>query len=159
MPGHAAERPPGAVRTFAVAVASGLLVIGLALEVAVARMNAEPVDNPGNIPAHTPASCTPTTQHEHAGTACRGACLPNAGAREESVREAGPASPSRGRWPQVTSTISRFEAVPAPCGQRCAGERLATEDLQGLVTEDLRSTAGAARLARSSTTAACTEWW
>jgi hypothetical protein len=42
----------------------------------------------------------------------------------------------------VTSTISRFEAAPAPCGQRCAGERVATEDLQGLFTEDLQFDCG-----------------
>jgi hypothetical protein len=37
----------------------------------------------------------------------------------------------------VTSTTSRFDAAVAPCGQRCEGERFVTEDLQGLVTEDL----------------------
>ena len=42
----------------------------------------------------------------------------------------------------MTSTTSRFAAAPAPCGQRQAGERFATEDQQGLVTEELRFDCG-----------------
>ena len=37
----------------------------------------------------------------------------------------------------MTSTISRFAATAAPCGQIREGERFATEDQQGLVTEEL----------------------
>ena len=42
----------------------------------------------------------------------------------------------------MTSTISRFEATPAPCGQRRDGESFVTEDQQGLVTEDSRYSCG-----------------
>ena len=42
----------------------------------------------------------------------------------------------------MTSTISRFEAAPAPCGQRRDGESFVTEDQQGLVTEDSRFSCG-----------------
>jgi hypothetical protein len=42
----------------------------------------------------------------------------------------------------VTSTISRFEATLAPCGQRRGGERSVSEDLQGLVTEEVVFTCG-----------------
>ena len=62
MPRDVARPPLSAVRTFVVAVASGLLVIGLAFEVAVARMNARPADTPAYVPAHIPASCTHATR-------------------------------------------------------------------------------------------------
>ena len=42
----------------------------------------------------------------------------------------------------MTATISRFEARRAPCGQQRDGERFATEDEQGLTTEDLRYSCG-----------------
>jgi len=42
----------------------------------------------------------------------------------------------------MTTTISRFEAKLAPCGHTHDGERLYSEDLQGLATEDLRFTCG-----------------
>lgn len=67
MPRHDARPPLGAVRTFAVAVASGLLVIGLALEVAVARFNSPQVDSPANLPGHRPAVCTDAPQHPYTG--------------------------------------------------------------------------------------------
>ena len=37
----------------------------------------------------------------------------------------------------MTSTISRFDAVLAPCGQSREGERFVTEDQQGLFTEQV----------------------
>jgi hypothetical protein len=59
-------KPGGAARTFVVAIASGLLVIGLALEVAVASLdNREPAYVPGSCadegPAlpGSPAGCQP----------------------------------------------------------------------------------------------------
>ncbi|WP_109509230.1 hypothetical protein [Nocardioides speluncae] len=42
----------------------------------------------------------------------------------------------------MTSTITRFEARPAPCGRQCGGEQFATEDGQGLVTLDVRYACG-----------------
>ena len=42
----------------------------------------------------------------------------------------------------MTSTTSRFAATRAPCGQHREGERFATEDHQGLVTEELRFDCG-----------------
>lgn len=42
----------------------------------------------------------------------------------------------------MTTTINRFETRVAPCGKPHDGERTATEDLQGLVTEDLRFSCG-----------------
>jgi hypothetical protein len=42
----------------------------------------------------------------------------------------------------MTSTISRFDAVTTPCGQHREGERFVTEDLQGLLTEELRFDCG-----------------
>jgi hypothetical protein len=42
----------------------------------------------------------------------------------------------------VTATISRFEARVAPCGKTHDGERMTTEDQQGLTTEDLRFSCG-----------------
>ena len=42
----------------------------------------------------------------------------------------------------MTATISRFEARLAPCGKSVDGEVLATEDLQGLITEDVRYACG-----------------
>jgi hypothetical protein len=42
----------------------------------------------------------------------------------------------------VTSTITRFEAKLAPCGRQTDGEQFQTEDLQGLVTMDLRFSCG-----------------
>jgi hypothetical protein len=42
----------------------------------------------------------------------------------------------------VTATVSRFEARLAPCGKPHVGERVTTEDRQGLVTEDLRYSCG-----------------
>jgi hypothetical protein len=37
----------------------------------------------------------------------------------------------------VTSTITRFERRPAPCGREVAGEQCETEDQQGLLTRDV----------------------
>jgi len=37
----------------------------------------------------------------------------------------------------MTATVTRFTATLAPCGHPRDGERTATEDLQGLVTEDV----------------------
>ena len=42
----------------------------------------------------------------------------------------------------MTSTVSRFETRPAPCGQVHDGESFVTEDQQGLMTEDLQFTCG-----------------
>jgi hypothetical protein len=42
----------------------------------------------------------------------------------------------------VTSTITRFEPVRAPCGKPYGGERFATEDRMGLVTLDVRFDCG-----------------
>jgi hypothetical protein len=42
----------------------------------------------------------------------------------------------------MTTTVSRFEPRLAPCGHLCAGEEVASEDLHGLVTEDLRYDCG-----------------
>ena len=42
----------------------------------------------------------------------------------------------------MTGTISRFEAQKAPCGSPHDGQRSLTEDLQGLVTEELRFSCG-----------------
>jgi hypothetical protein len=45
----------------------------------------------------------------------------------------------------MTTTVSRFEAQAAPCGHLRAGEQVATADLQGLVTEELRYDCGCSR--------------
>jgi hypothetical protein len=42
----------------------------------------------------------------------------------------------------MTSTITRFEAKPAPCGRWSPGERYTTDDQQGLLTEELRYECG-----------------
>jgi hypothetical protein len=42
----------------------------------------------------------------------------------------------------MTTTISRFEARLAPCGRSHEGERCYSEDLQGLMTEELRFACG-----------------
>ena len=42
----------------------------------------------------------------------------------------------------MTSTITRFEAIRAPCGKPHDGEQFTSEDLQGLVTVDVRFTCG-----------------
>lgn len=42
----------------------------------------------------------------------------------------------------MTPTISRFDATSTPCGQQHGGEQRMTEDLQGLVTEELRYSCG-----------------
>jgi hypothetical protein len=42
----------------------------------------------------------------------------------------------------VTSTITPFEARLAPCGRQHPGEEFVTEDLQGLVTQDVRFSCG-----------------
>jgi hypothetical protein len=42
----------------------------------------------------------------------------------------------------VTSTISRFGSRLAPCGGLRGGERSVTEDLQGLVTEEVSYSCG-----------------
>ena len=42
----------------------------------------------------------------------------------------------------MTSTVSRFEARPAPCGQVHDGESFVTADQQGLMTEDLQFACG-----------------
>jgi len=42
----------------------------------------------------------------------------------------------------MTATINRFEARLAPCGHQHDGEEFHSEDLQGLVTEDLRYSCG-----------------
>jgi hypothetical protein len=42
----------------------------------------------------------------------------------------------------VTATVSRFEARLAPCGKTHDGEQMMTQDLEGLVTEDLRYSCG-----------------
>ena len=42
----------------------------------------------------------------------------------------------------MTSTITRFEAVRAPCGKQHGGEQFTSEDQQGLVTVDVRYTCG-----------------
>ncbi|MGH3330854.1 MAG: hypothetical protein ACRDPJ_06040 [Nocardioidaceae bacterium] len=42
----------------------------------------------------------------------------------------------------MTSTITRFEATLAPCGQQKGGERSVTEDRQGLVIEHVSYACG-----------------
>ena len=42
----------------------------------------------------------------------------------------------------MTSTISSFKAIPAPCGTSSDGERVVMEDQQGLVTEEVRYSCG-----------------
>jgi hypothetical protein len=42
----------------------------------------------------------------------------------------------------MTGTISGFEAQKAPCGSQHDGQRSLTEDLQGLLTEELRFSCG-----------------
>lgn len=42
----------------------------------------------------------------------------------------------------MTATISRFDAKLAPCGKSHDGERMTTEDQQGLLTEDLTFSCG-----------------
>jgi hypothetical protein len=42
----------------------------------------------------------------------------------------------------VTATVSRFEPRMAPCGVVHGGERHATDDLNGLATEELRYSCG-----------------
>ena len=42
----------------------------------------------------------------------------------------------------MTSTSTRFEPRPAPCGRTCDGEQFQTEDLQGLVTVDMNYSCG-----------------
>jgi hypothetical protein len=42
----------------------------------------------------------------------------------------------------MTATISRFDAQRAPCGHQYGGERSTTEDLQGLITEEVRYSCG-----------------
>ena len=42
----------------------------------------------------------------------------------------------------MTATASRFEGKLAPCGHQSHGDRFVTEDLQGLVTEELRFACG-----------------
>jgi hypothetical protein len=42
----------------------------------------------------------------------------------------------------MTDTISDFEAQKAPCGPLHDGQRSLTEDLEGLVTEELRFSCG-----------------
>ena len=42
----------------------------------------------------------------------------------------------------MTATISRFDVRVAPCGRQYGGERYQSEDLQGLVTEELRFSCG-----------------
>lgn len=45
----------------------------------------------------------------------------------------------------MTSTITRFDPKLAPCGQLHGGERSVTEDLQGLVTEEVSYSCGCRR--------------
>ena len=42
----------------------------------------------------------------------------------------------------MTATTSRFDARLAPCGKSHDGERMTTEDQQGLLTEDLTFSCG-----------------
>jgi hypothetical protein len=42
----------------------------------------------------------------------------------------------------VTATISRFDVEIAPCGRRYGGARYFSEDLQGLVTQEVRYSCG-----------------
>lgn len=42
----------------------------------------------------------------------------------------------------MPATISTFEATRAPCGQQRGGEQYMTEDMQGLVTLDLKYSCG-----------------
>jgi hypothetical protein len=42
----------------------------------------------------------------------------------------------------VTSTITRFDERPAPCGRQSDGEQFMTEDQQGLFTLDVRFSCG-----------------
>jgi hypothetical protein len=42
----------------------------------------------------------------------------------------------------VTTTVTRFDSVLAPCRHLRDGERMTTEDLQGLVTEDVTYSCG-----------------
>ena len=62
MRGHVGPAPPSTARTFAFALASGLLVVGLALEVAVATVNERPVN--------LPVGCAGSTPHADTGAEC-----------------------------------------------------------------------------------------
>ena len=42
----------------------------------------------------------------------------------------------------MTATVSRFEPMLAPCRHVSAGEQFVAEDLQGLITADLRFDCG-----------------
>ena len=42
----------------------------------------------------------------------------------------------------MTATVSRFEPRVAPCRRASAGEQFVAEDLQGLITTDLRFDCG-----------------
>ena len=42
----------------------------------------------------------------------------------------------------MTTTVTRFDSGLAPCRQLRDGERMTTEDLQGLVTEDVTYSCG-----------------
>ena len=42
----------------------------------------------------------------------------------------------------MNASVTRFSATLAPCGRVHDGERTVTEDLQGLVTEDVAFTCG-----------------
>jgi hypothetical protein len=42
----------------------------------------------------------------------------------------------------VTATINRFEATLAPCGKQHDGELCTSEDLEGLVTQELNYSCG-----------------
>jgi len=42
----------------------------------------------------------------------------------------------------MTATITTFESRVAPCGKQHPGEQFVSEDMHGLVTEDLRFDCG-----------------
>ena len=42
----------------------------------------------------------------------------------------------------MTTTVTRFDSALAPCRQMSGGERTATEDQQGLFTEDVTYSCG-----------------
>jgi hypothetical protein len=67
---HRSSAPGQAARTLGAALTSGLLVIGLALEVAVATVNEQTGNLPVNVPANRSAPCADAPQAQQAADGC-----------------------------------------------------------------------------------------
>jgi hypothetical protein len=70
MRGHVGPAPYSPARTLALALFWGLLVIGLALEVAVATVNERPVNSPANCADSTRHQPSDTSQGDLEGGIC-----------------------------------------------------------------------------------------